>query len=683
VVSWPLSAATNPKLHEILGQDRAAADTAGVIRIVLADGTEALVVTRKLPTPFGQLAVIHPLDSVLIGWRAVAARYALLFATTTALLLAILVAYSRQARRRRAAEEVNAQIRRRLETALSSGRCGLWDWDIAQGRIYWSDSMHEMLGRKAERRCLPIGELDAMLHPGDGDLAHIAAMVLASKTKTVDHQFRIKNAAGEWIWLRARAKLVQDAREPGPHLVGIAVDVSERKALADETATADMRLRDAIDAISEAFVLWDARNRLVTCNSKFLELHGLSGEIATQGASYREVMSSARAPLIETEQQRGERATANARTLEARLVDGRWLQINERRTKDGGYVSVGADITALKRNEEQLLLSERSLTAHVAELKRSRQALETQAQQLATLAEQYHIQKSEAEAAYIAKSDFLANMSHELRTPLNAIMGFSDAMRQQLYGELGSPKYLEYCQDIYRSGAYLNTILTDILEMSLIESGGRRLVEREVDIAAAVDEALEQWRARADEKQIEFHREVDDGLICAGDHAAIVKVLSNLLSNSVKFTSMRGKVRVRATKLNRSIVVYVQDNGQGVVPEAMKRLGAPFEQSRAVIEDGMKGSGLGLAVARALVDLHRGSLRLRSRVGVGTIVLVRLSADTALDRAAQRASELRDIGAVMKAKAPAEKTYPRAEPIEGRDTTTRRPGALSSRRSEP
>jgi two-component system cell cycle sensor histidine kinase PleC len=146
---------------------------------------------------------------------------------------------------------------------------------------------------------------------------------------------------------------------------------------------------------------------------------------------------------------------------------------------------------------------------------------------------------------------------------------------------------------------------------------------------------------------------------------------------------MRGKVRVRASKLNRSIVVYVQDNGQGVVPEAMKRLGAPFEQSRAVIEDGMKGSGLGLAVARALVDLHRGSLRLRSRVGVGTIVLVRLSADTALDRAAQRASELRDIGAVMKAKAPAEKTYPRAEPIEGRDTTTRRPGALSSRRSEP
>ena len=453
--------------------------------------------------------------------------------------------------------------------------------------------MHEILGRKAERRCLPIDELDAMLHPGDGDLAHIAAMVLASKTKTVDHEFRIKNAAGEWIWLRARAELVQDPRQPGAHLVGIAVDISDQKALAEQTATANMRLREAIDAISEAFVLWDSSNRLVTCNSKFLELNDLSSDVATPGASYRNVMNFARAPLVEIEQERNELTAVNSRTLEVRLIDGRWLQINERRTRDGGYVSVGADITTLKRHEEHLLLSERRLTAHVAELKRSRQALETQAQQLATLAEQYHFQKSQAEAAYIAKSDFLANMSHELRTPLNAIMGFSDVMRQQLFGELGSPKYLDYCQDIHRSGAYLNAILTDILEMSLLEAGGRRLVEREVDVSTAVHEAMEQWRWRANEKKIELHREIDAGLVCAGDHAAIVKVLGNLLSNSVKFTPPRGKVRVRALKLNRSILVYVQDNGRGVEREALKRLGEPFEQSCAVDRGRHEGIGTG------------------------------------------------------------------------------------------
>ncbi|MGA8172227.1 MAG: ATP-binding protein [Methylocystis sp.] len=686
VVSWPRSTSANLKLRDILGDQRPASDVPtkrGARGVVLANGASALVATRKLPPPFGQLALVHPLDSVLIEWRELATRFAFQFAATTALLIAVVAAYSRQTRRRRAAEEVNEHIRRRLETALSSGRCGLWDWDIARGRVYWSDSMHEMLGRKAQRRCLPIHELDALLHPEDGDLAHLAAMVLASKTKAVDHEFRIKNAAGEWIWLRARAKLVQNAHEPGAHLVGIAVDISDRKALAEQTAAHNSRLREAIDAISEAFVLWDARNRLVTCNSKFLQLHGLSPEIAIPGATYSEVMSSASASLVEIEQEKCANAAANARTTEARLIDGRWLQINERRTKDGGYVSVGADITALKRHEERLMLSERGLTANVVELKRSRQALEMEKQKLAAVAEQLHFQKAEAEAAYIAKSEFLANMSHELRTPLNAIMGFSDAMRQEFFGKLGSPKYLEYSHDIHRSGAYLDAILTDILEMSLLEAGGRRLVEREVDISAAVSEALEQCRIRADEKEIELHREVGSGLMCAGDHAAIVKALGNLLSNSVKFAPPRGKVRVRAAKLNRSIFVYVQDNGQGIEPEALKRLGAPFEQSRAVIEDGMKGSGLGLAITRALVDLHRGSLRLRSRVGVGTVALIRLSADTTLDRAAQNASELRGIGAVMKAKASTEELQAPFEGIEGNDTTARNPGSLSSSRNEP
>ena len=105
--------------------------------------------------------------------------------------------------------------------------------------------------------------------------------------------------------------------------------------------------------------------------------------------------------------------------------------------------------------EEKLLESERRLTATVADLTRSRQTLEMQAQQLATLAEQYHHQKAEAEAAYVAKSEFLANMSHELRTPLNAIIGFSEMMLAEPFGALGSPKYVEYCSNVRQGGAYL------------------------------------------------------------------------------------------------------------------------------------------------------------------------------------------------------------------------------------
>ena len=134
------------------------------------------------------------------------------------------------------------------------------------------------------------------------------------------------------------------------------------------------------------------------------------------------------------------------RSFEVQLGDRRWLQINERRTKDGGFVSVGTDITALKRQEERLLLSERELMMTVRDLQKERLLADQQAQRLADLADKYAREKTRAEAANRSKSEFLANMSHELRTPLNAIIGFSEIMLAQMFGPLGSDKYREYAQ---------------------------------------------------------------------------------------------------------------------------------------------------------------------------------------------------------------------------------------------
>ncbi len=684
-------------LPQLMGAEQAFTDfaeKAGVMRITLPDGAKALATVQKLPPPFGQVAMIYPLDNVLGEWRDVALRYAMLFAFTTLMLLVIVFAYFRQSRRRQAAEHVNTLIRQRLETALSRGRCGLWDWDIARGRVYWSDSMYELLGLPAERRCLSFGELNALLHPEDGDLSQIADLVAASKTKSIDHEFRLRNAAGAWIWLRARAQLVDDARDPGRHLVGIAVDVSEQRALAEHTATANMRLRDAVEAISEAFVLWDAQNRLVTCNSKFLHLHGLAPEAAVPGASYAQIIARATAPLMQKEIDSKEGRSFDARTYEARLVDGRWLQINERRTKDGGYVSVGADITTLKRNEEKLLQSERQLTENVTELTRSRQTLEMQAQQLATLAEQYHYQKAEAEAAYIAKSEFLANMSHELRTPLNAIIGFSEMMQAQPFGSLGSPKYVEYCDNIRQGGAYLNDVLSDILDMSRLEAGLVRLTEREINVGDALRKAIHIWRMRADQKRVEMICDATDDLRCIGDEAAIVKALGNLISNAVKFSEIGGAVRLRARQCAGGVNIFVEDGGQGIDARAIPTLGRPFEQSADLMENGMKGSGLGLAIARALIDLHEGALRFRSRVGVGTIVLMRLPASRVLTRPAATVTPLKARpleqtaphiakGRIYAFSARDAATGAGACRSAGSDNTTRNPGALSSMRSAP
>src|SRR6202022_641510 len=279
----------------------------------------------------------------------------------------------------------------------------------------------------------------------------------------IDHAFRMQTVNGEWIWLRARAELGRERAGESPHVAGIAVDITEQKALAERTATADIRLRDAIETVSEAFVLWDAGNRLVMCNSKFQKFHHLASDSILAGTPYAQVMGEGTPPVIQTQIALGERPLAGARTYEARLGDGRWLQINERRTKDGGYVSVGTDITTLKRHEERLIESERRLMATVADLRLSQQALEMQGQQLAALAEKYGEEKTRAEEANQAKSSFLANMSHELRTPLNAIIGFSEIMESGMFGPLGGDKYAEYCRDIHQSGKYLLEVIKDIL----------------------------------------------------------------------------------------------------------------------------------------------------------------------------------------------------------------------------
>ena len=429
------------KLTDILGEAQPLmlfADRAGVMTIKLPGGIEGMATVRALHASSGQIALVQPMPHILSGWWTRTIGHVSLLGATIMVLLGIGVAYVMQANRARAADEVCEKVRDRIDSALNRGRCGLWDWDIGRGRIYWSDSMYELLGYERQDEFLSFGEVNTMIHPEDQDLFTLAEQLASASTSLVDYEFRIRSISGDWVWLRARAELMNDPDDAASHLVGIAVDVTEQRGLEEKTAKADARLHDAIEAISEAFVLWDANNNLVLCNSKFQKLHELPVDAQLQGKSYADVMALGRPPEVQHQFLRREQQDVGARTFEARLQDGRWLQINERRTKDGGYVSVGTDITALKRHEHRLVESEKELIATVLDLKQSRQKLEAQTHQLADLAERYLDQKAQAESANRAKSEFLANMSHELRTPLNAIIGFAEVMLSGIFGSLGS-----------------------------------------------------------------------------------------------------------------------------------------------------------------------------------------------------------------------------------------------------
>jgi two-component system cell cycle sensor histidine kinase PleC len=590
---------------------------AGVMEIALPDGPHALATVRMLKAPFGQLAIVQQRDSALASWRSLTTLTVTLSATTGFVVLILGFAFHWQATRAREADVIYETVRSRIDTALNRGRCGLWDWDLARGRIFWSQSMFDILGLKAKDDLLTFGDVNKLVHPDDLQLYELATDLAEARATTIDHAFRMRHAAGHWVWLRARCELVRQAGDPGLHLIGIAVDVTEQKSLVEKTMAADMRLRDAIETIPEAFVLWDAENRLVLCNSNFQELHNLADDDIASGAPYESVVAAGSKPVVRNKIVTGGPAIPGARTFEAQLEDGRWLHISERRTKDGGYVSVGTDITALKTHEEKLIDSERRLMATVSDLRASQQ-------RTAELAEKYATEKTRAEEANQAKSKFLANMSHELRTPLNAIIGFSEIMGSGMFGPLGAEKYREYCSDIHGSGQYLLDVINDILDMSKIEAGRIRLDFEDLDLDSLLNESMRVVSSRAQEKRLEVSSRISSDLRLRADRRAVKQVALNLLSNAVKFTPAGGRITVRGRASSECIVLGIADSGIGIAKDALAKLGRPFEQVESQLTKSHQGSGLGLAIAKSLVELHGGRMRIRSRLGKGTLVVVRL-----------------------------------------------------------
>jgi two-component system, cell cycle sensor histidine kinase PleC len=328
--------------------------------------------------------------------------------------------------------------------------------------------------------------------------------------------------------------------------------------------------------------------------------------------------------IVAHESSASDEAGATGRVV--RLADGRWLRFSERPTNDGGCVSIGADITTLKQHEERLLDSERRLTANVADLRRARRTLEAQAAQMKDLLSRYREQKAKAESANHAKSLFLANMSHELRTPLNHIIGFAELMESQAFGELGCVRYVGYCADIRASGRSLLDMINGVLEMSELETGAATLSTSAVSLHHVLQTTRDAEMELAAERKIEVVVEGTDDDAIRADAAALSSSLARLLRNAIQFSPEGGRVRLRARRLGDNVDFFVQDSGDGIPAEALERLGRPFEQFNARLANGMKGAGLGLAIARARIELQGGSLSFRSRVGRGTVARARIPA---------------------------------------------------------
>jgi two-component system, cell cycle sensor histidine kinase PleC len=218
-------------------------------------------------------------------------------------------------------------------------------------------------------------------------------------------------------------------------------------------------------------------------------------------------------------------------------------------------------------------------------------------------------------------------MSHELRTPLNAIIGFSEIMGSGMFGDLGSDKYREYCHDILTSGQYLLEVINDILDMSKIEAGRMKLDLETLDLSKTLAESLRVVTGRAQDKDLTLDADIKSSIPVVADRRATKQIMVNLLSNAVKFTPEGGRVVVRSYVQRDRIVFLIADTGIGIAPHSLARLGRPFEQVESQLTKTYHGSGLGLAIARSLTNLHGGSMKLRSKLGAGTVVRVSLPRD--------------------------------------------------------
>jgi two-component system cell cycle sensor histidine kinase PleC len=515
-----------------------------------------------------------------------------------------------ESRRMELAHAASADSEQRFRMAVEAARCGIWEWDLVTDTIFMSDVTAALFGWRG-------GTVDGQqvldrVSPGHRDGLR-DALATAAIYGGFDVSFRVPSlTAGRPVWIDARGQGFGQASEGGyARIIGVALDVTEERLAQARAQSAESRLRDAIESVSEAFVLWDRHGRLLMCNRNYREFFRMEPQVLQPGADREQVEAIARQAI----RQEFPAGGSQAGVREAELVDSRWVQISERPTAEGGLVVTAADITALKAQEEALKRNEQELRRAVVNLERSQE-------QLSELARKYEAEKVRAEGANRAKSEFLANMSHELRTPLNAINGFSEIMLAEMYGPLGDRRYRDYALDILNSGQHLLALINDILDMSKIEAGKMNLRFDPISLEEVAEDAVRLVRNRAETAGLSLRLDFAELPEVEADYRAVKQVLLNLLSNAVKFTPRGGRIVIKAgvrdDPRGQRVRVTVQDSGIGISADDLERLARPFEQIENQHAKTQQGTGLGLALSKSLVEMHGGLLDLKSAPGQGT-----------------------------------------------------------------
>jgi PAS domain S-box-containing protein len=407
---------------------------------------------------------------------------------------------------------------------------------------------------------------------------------------------------------------------------GLEQSVAERTA---DLARSEERLRAIIDNSPSLIYLKDTESRILVTNKAYQQYYGVGQEdaLGSEGYEWQERTN------VEKLKKQDQKVISDGQPVETEIErtdnTGKSTVIQSVKfpVRDTAGIIVGiggiaSDITERKNIERE---RERAIE-HLLE---AQLMIEEQTKNLKQATEGSNQARLIAEAANRTKSEFLANMSHELRTPLNAIIGFSESIQLQIFGPVGSPKYIEYVGDINQAGNHLLSLINDILDLSKIEAGGIDLCEEVVNVSDAVSSSMLLVKERAEKGGVELKLDVpDDPVPLYADGRILKQILINLLSNAVKFTPSGGEVAVRVwSRSDTGYIFQVVDTGIGMALEDIPTALAAFKQLDGALNRKFEGTGLGLPLTKSLIELHGGSLDLQSRVGVGTTVTARFPAE--------------------------------------------------------
>jgi PAS domain S-box-containing protein len=434
-----------------------------------------------------------------------------------------------------------------------------------------------------------------------------------------EEEFQIATVQGRAIWATMAAVPMQYGDEAAALVV--VNDITAKKASEEKLRQAEQRLSDALAVAPDGVALFDSDERMLVCNPAYAAIIGVP--LANiSGMTHRKICQASvrdrpapNAAGVHTDYD--EWVATRMRTFsEGRSEphifydtrDRRWLQIRDFRLESGGTASLVTDISLLKRSERELRETNETLAARTETLEAARKA--------AIKAHQ------DAEYANRAKSQFLAHMSHELRTPLNAIIGFSEIMALQLLGASGVPQYDRYANDILAAGRHLLAVIDDILDLSKVEAGKMKLVAEQVSWDRLFQDCMTLLRPLAADRMVTLQTEpAPEGATIYADERLAKQMLVNLLSNAVKYTPSGGYARVSLqTDRTGAAIIEVTDTGVGMDQADVQKAMEPFGRIDSALVSQMRGTGLGLPLVKALIELHGGRLEIDSMPGRGTTV---------------------------------------------------------------